>query len=76
MILKHALLPVAEEEIEFHETKVASGAGLLAYRELDEARGLTTVIGSYFYDNRLEGGSCEGFNQNGQEARAYLRLIS
>ena len=38
--------------IELHRTKVTSDAGLLAYRELDEAPGLTTIIESDFYDNR------------------------
>jgi hypothetical protein len=37
--------------LEFHGTKVAADAGLPAYRELDEALALTTMIKSEFCDN-------------------------
>jgi len=40
-------------KLEFHGTKVTSDAGLLAYRELDEALGLTSVIDSELSDNRM-----------------------
>jgi len=39
-------------KLEFHGTKVTSDAGLLAYRELDEALGLTSAIDSELHDNR------------------------
>jgi len=38
-------------KLEFHGTKVAADAGLPAYRELDEALALTTMIKSEFCDN-------------------------
>ena len=39
-------------KLEFHGTKVTSDTGLLAYRELDEALGMTSAIDSELRDNR------------------------
>jgi hypothetical protein len=39
-------------KLEFHGTKVTSDVGLLAYRELDDALGLTSTVDSELRDIR------------------------
>ena len=51
-------------KLEFHSSRVTSDAGLLAYRELDDALGLIMMVGDELVDPRT--------GKNGQHAMTGL----
>ena len=59
---RQPLRPVFDRRIklEFHGSRITSDAGLLAYRELDHALGLTAFSGSMLADNRSSRNGWDG----------------
>jgi len=61
-------------KLEFHGSKVTSDAGLLPYRELDDALGPTEMAGHVFTDTRRGKNACHGhvgqFRQSVSDASA------
>ena len=64
-------------KLEFHGSKVTSDAGLLAYRELDHALGLTDVASDLFQDSRTGKNGRHGmvgqFRQSVLDALAVMK---
>ena len=62
-------------KLELHGSRIASNAGLLGYRELDAALGLTEVAGDIFQDRRTGENGWQGmmgrFRLDGENHRKW-----
>ena len=61
-------------KLELHGLKLTSDAGLLAYRELDDARGPTAVAGGLFQDSRTGKNGWHGMK--GGSVRRSLAILA
>ena len=63
-------------KLEFHGSKVTSDAGLLPYRELDDAVGLTEIAGDVLTDTRRGRNGRHGLSQNPYFSLLRLKAAS
>ena len=63
-------------KLEFHGSKVTSDAGFIAYRELDDALGLTEVAGGLFQDSRTGKNGRHGAASTSQMGRFETELLA
>ena len=61
-------------KLEFHGSKITSDAGLLAYRELDDALGLTEMAEGVFQDSRT--GKTDGTARRGSFASPFSGALA